>query len=81
MRPISKILKFCRYHLYADNLQLYIITTVQFLLEAIQNFNDDLDTLYNMTNMIGLKINPTKSQAIIFGTPISLSKLNRNVIP
>lgn len=81
IKPISKILKFCQYHLYADDLQLYISIAIQLLSIGIHNFNSDLETLYQMAKLLGLRINPTKSQAIIFGTKISLHKINQSPIP
>jgi hypothetical protein len=51
---VAKI-DFCRFHMYADDLQLYLSDDPCSLDECIRSMNADLDRLY-----IGLCLNPEK---------------------
>jgi len=42
---ISDALTYCRYHLYADDLQMYLSTSRSELHQAINKVNHDLDSL------------------------------------
>jgi Reverse transcriptase (RNA-dependent DNA polymerase) len=58
---ISKILKHrCKYHIYADDIQLYIECSPSELDEAIQIMNFILGDIVTWTESHGLKLNPTK---------------------
>jgi hypothetical protein len=63
---IKKCFKFCNYHLYADDLQLYIRCKPSDINDSIKLINDDLCRLFKWCTDHCLKINPAKSQAIIF---------------
>jgi hypothetical protein len=57
---------FCRLHVYADDVQLYLSDDPCSLDECIRRMNADLDRLYIWPAENGLSLNPEKSQAIVF---------------
>ena len=61
-----KELKFCKYHLYADDTQLYYSFNASSLQVANDCINHDLQVLYDVSKKHLLKINPKKSVALLF---------------
>nr|CAI5835349.1 unnamed protein product [Callosobruchus analis] len=71
---ISSVIKYTSWHMYADDLQLYTIFDLSDALSAKIAIDIDLDRIIKYTTANSLKINPIKSQAILFGksdVPIS----------
>lgn len=67
---ICKILKDrCKYHIYADDTQLYIICTPDQLNEAIHTMNTILGDIATWSEQHGLKLNPTKTQTMLIASP------------
>lgn len=81
INTISSSLTYCRYHLYADDLQLYIHDTPTKLSEAIEHINYDLKSLCDWCDNVGLQINPTKSQAILIAYPKLYNSINKLSLP
>jgi Reverse transcriptase (RNA-dependent DNA polymerase)/Endonuclease-reverse transcriptase len=74
---ISKILKNrCKYHIYADDIQLYIECSISELDEAIQIMNFILGDIVTWTESHGLKLNPTKTQAMLIATQNTRARIN-----
>jgi len=74
---ISKILKNrCKYHIYADDIQLYIECSPSELDEAIQIMNFILGDIVTWTESHGLKLNPTKTQAMLIATQNTRARIN-----
>lgn len=69
------------YHLYADDLQVYVQSTLDRLPLAIQTMNDALKNIANWSKDFGLKINPSKSQVIVIGSPFFISRVKWAQIP
>ncbi|CAB3244509.1 unnamed protein product [Arctia plantaginis] len=69
------------YHLYADDLQIYTHAPVSMLSTALNIINADLEHISAWSNDYGLKINPTKSQVCIIGSPIMSAKINWSHLP
>jgi hypothetical protein len=63
---LPKCIKTCKYHLYADDTQLYCSFDAKNIQEAIKNINADLTSIYNWSDNNSLCLNPTKSQVLIF---------------
>lgn len=60
-------IKFCKYHLYADDTQLYRASRRDQLNNAITEINRDLDSLLHTSRSHSLILNPEKSSVIVFG--------------
>jgi ribonucleases P/MRP protein subunit RPP40 len=60
---------FCRFHMYADDVKLYLSDDPCSLDEYIGRMNADLDRLYIWATENGMCLNPEKSQAIVIGFP------------
>lgn len=58
----------CKYHLYADDTQLYFSFDANSTLEAISLINDDLNKIFDWANRNSLVLNPEKSKMLILGT-------------
>lgn len=80
INTIPKILS-SSFHLYADDLQVYVTCTAHDIDDAIARLNQDLLNISNWCKAYGLHVNPAKSQAIIIGSTFQLSKLNRSKLP
>lgn len=72
-------IKFCRIHMYADDVQLYISSTVSNLSESVCHLNNDLETVSNWAKDNGLTLNPQKSKCIIISNNVSNVAINFNV--
>lgn len=76
---INKIcdnLSFCKFMLYADDLQLYVHCNVNDLNNAVKNLNSDLNVLMQWCSDHGLSLNVAKCKPIIIGTSRILNTLN-----
>ena len=69
------------YHLYADDLQIYSHASLEKLPEAIRTTNEDLAQIHEWSIAHGLKVNPTKTQIIVIGSPRMISKIDWSRIP
>jgi len=81
VNDISSVLRHCKYHMYADDLQLYIHTRPGSLNDAIHKVNEDLDLILTWTRKVGLALNAEKSQAILIGRQRLLCTTNQNSQP
>ncbi|XP_075150487.1 uncharacterized protein LOC142224590 [Haematobia irritans] len=61
---INKVLRYCKVHLYADDVQVYASTFVNKLPVCIEEINKDLERINNWALTNELMINPTKSKCI-----------------
>ena len=60
-------LKYCNYHLYADDTQIYCSFDNLDFNSVNNNINFDLNNIIDIANDHQLKINPQKSSVILFG--------------
>ena len=77
VNDISDVIHNCQYHLYADDTQLYLKTTVDYAVETILSINDDLERIADFSTRSFLKINSDKSKFIVIGSKNNLNKLSR----
>ncbi|XP_069356021.1 uncharacterized protein [Maniola hyperantus] len=78
-----RILRVCKskmktdysYHLYADDLQLYISFNAENALDSILKLNRDLEAIRIWTVNHGLLVNPSKTQVMLIGRPRSRSAI------
>lgn len=68
-------IKYCKYHLYADDTQVYYSFDSRNMAEAIKKINDDLSAIYNWSNNNSLVLNPEKSQVLVLGTKNHIKKV------
>lgn len=76
VNSITAVFKNCSFHMYADDLQLYLSTFVENFNEALELVNSDLQSLLEWTSMFGILPNPKKFQAITIGSSVLLSRLD-----
>lgn len=67
----------CRFHLYADDLQIYISGDVHDLSSMIGGLNDDLSRISAWCSSNGLILNATKSKYLILGSRSQVQKIMR----
>jgi hypothetical protein len=60
---VSRVIRYCRFHIYADDLQIYHTCAVWAFQRCIDELNLDLRRWLAAAN--GLKLNPMKSQVIV----------------
>lgn len=70
---IINSLKRCRYHIYADDVQVYISFKPSDYDIAISDLNDDLDRIACWAEENGLVLNPTKTKYMLFGSKNQIS--------
>ena len=78
---ISNNIKHCKYHLYADDTQLYISGKVSDIVNLINNLNKDLKRIAEFSDNNCLRLNEGKSVYIILGSHQNIAKVNELVLP
>lgn len=77
INDLPSVLSYCQFHIYADDVQLYISFPEIMLRDAISKMNIDLQAIYDWSTRNGLKLNPEKTKAL----PISINKPNPDNFP
>ena len=77
---ISDAIKRGRYHLYADDTQLYYKCKVEDANATIAKINSDLENISNYSRRNCLKLNAGKSKFIVIGSRPNLKKLKDTVL-
>jgi Reverse transcriptase (RNA-dependent DNA polymerase) len=89
INDVSQVIRYCKFHLYADDLQIYRSSKKVDFDECASLVNEDLDNIKNWTLNSGLRLNVSKTQSIVIGgirlldesfTPPSLM-LDGQIIP
>jgi hypothetical protein len=62
---VSGEIHFSRFHIYADDLQIYHSSSVADLQRCYDEVNADLKQIYDWMGSNDLKLNPKKSQVIL----------------
>ena len=70
-----------KYHMYADDTQLYYHCTVNEIDATISKINSDLEKVLIFSNVNCLKLNTSKSNFIIIGSRPNLSKVSKKTLP
>jgi hypothetical protein len=69
----------CKYHVYADDIQIYISCKPSDIDNAIQKLNIDLDNIASWAASNSLILNPSKTQYLICGTNFQLNSLRPTI--
>ena len=77
---IKDAIKRGRYHLYADDTQLYYRCNVNEVHETIDKINSDLNNISRFSKNNCLKLNAGKSKFIIIGSRPNLKKINSLIL-
>lgn len=72
---IVKCLQKCNYHIYADDVQLYVSFRPNECDRAIKDLNEDLERIAEWSESNCLSLNPTKTKYLVFGTRQQLAQL------
>lgn len=72
---IVESFKHCKYHMYADDLQIYISCRPPDVLIAVQKINQDLQNVAIWADQNSLVLNPLKSKYMILGSKKSISAM------
>ena len=75
---LHKIINHCKYHMYADDTQIYCHGKPQNIDEMMQNINSDLANIAEFSKKNCLKLNSSKSNYIMIGSQQSLNKIVNN---
>ena len=78
---VKKVIEHGKYHLYADDTQLYYNGKVNDVVNLIDKINHDLAMVEQFSKNNCLKLNTTKSNFIIIGSSSNLVKLKKIYIP
>lgn len=65
---LVNVIKYCRYHCYADDVQLYISESPENIPYAVSMINEDMDKIAEWSSKNSLVLNPDKSKWMILGT-------------
>lgn len=68
-------IKICKYHLYADDTQIYHSFKAENTMHALTMVNEDLNQIYEWATRNSLILNPAKSKMLIIGTKTQVSKV------
>jgi len=76
VNDIPKVLKNCKIHIYADDIQLYLPCNIANLVEGSRKLNEDLEKVSAWVEKNKLTINPQKSKCLfIYKKEVDLSLL------
>jgi hypothetical protein len=81
INSLPKVLAFSKYHLFADDFQIYSHSSVSDLPNTILNMNKDLQSISYWTKQNHLRINSSKTQTIIIGYPRLLTQIHLSDLP
>lgn len=78
---ICDSLKLASYHLYADDLQIYLSFPLSSLSKSVEQLNVEIREILLWVECHGLSINPLKTKAMMIGYPRLLTKVELASIP
>lgn len=73
---LTKCIKNCKYHIYADDLQVYLSCRPDETLMTADKINEDLERISNWAHRNCLVLNPSKSKFLVLGSAAQVSKIS-----
>jgi hypothetical protein len=62
---VFRVIHFCRFHMYADDVQIYHSAGISDLQKCYDEVNSDLHRIFEWAGASALKLKPKKSQVIL----------------
>jgi len=81
INSIDSVFSDCKFLMYADDLNMYKACKISVLNDSVAKVNAEVERLQAWGSAIDLKINPTKSRAIIVGHPRLISNIDFSCVP
>lgn len=78
---VTAQLLFSKFHLYADDLQIYISFPSSLIETAISNMNEDIAAIASWAFKHGLKLNESKTQTLLIGSNRLISNIDMDMVP
>ena len=78
---MGNVLHHCKYNFYADDLQIFLHCKPSNLQNGIFEINDDIKSIVDWANGCELMLNPSKTQAIIFGSARYINAIGLDGLP
>ncbi|RLU21552.1 hypothetical protein DMN91_005925 [Ooceraea biroi] len=78
---LGPVLRHVKFNFYADDLMIYIHCDPFHLVEAIRDLNEDIDNIWRWAVANGLRLNPSKTKAIILGTSRFINAIHGGNVP
>lgn len=72
---IVTVINHCKFHCYADDIQLYISDDPKCISNAVSKLNEDLGRIADWSRENSLLLNPLKSKFMVIGTKMQVSKI------
>jgi len=77
----NKILHYCKYNFYADDLLIYLHVEPKNLADAVRMINTDISNVADWSSENGLSLNSKKTKAMIMGTTRYINSLHSCALP
>lgn len=71
----------CKYHFYADDLQIYVHSMLGDVEDCVSSLNKDIDLISEWAVLNSLKLNATKTKTMVMGTSRQVGLLDLDTIP
>lgn len=80
INDLPEQLQHCKIHMYADDVQLYLNSSILFLSDGVSKVNSDLNRVYSWALANKLHLNPKKSKCIIISNRPKMITVNSPIL-
>ena len=81
INDLYKVLKHCKFHFYADDVQVSVECDPSNISEAINLINEDIAAINTWAVANCMRLNPPKTQCIVIGNKRLLNTIDLNSVP